>query len=64
MIEDLKLCPFCGGEGTLSVWKEDGFGDGNIECWFIGCENKHCFGSQRSNHGTKDETIKAWNTRA
>lgn len=55
---ELKPCPFCGGEATLT--KEYGR-------FFVSCENDNCSVGVETTlwvSGTMDGAIKAWNRRA
>lgn len=59
MSEELKPCPFCGGEAYMEgdlVKKQDGFG-----FWFVACKN-NC-GVMLGYFPTDDKAIKAWNKR-
>ena len=59
MSEELKPCPFCGGEADLIN------NDYVYEKWFAGCHNGKCpVQPETYIHGTKDEAINAWNRRA
>jgi ssDNA-binding Zn-finger/Zn-ribbon topoisomerase 1 len=57
---ELKPCPFCGGEAVARSWPSS---DG--ETWYVGCDDDNdcpceshaCFGEDRA------EALAAWNTR-
>ncbi len=55
-MEELKPCPFCGGE-NLKI--EDGYAD--CGCWVECCT---CGANNPFRHGTHSEAFAAWNTRA
>ena len=55
MTDELKPCPFCGGEAHISA-SSDGYG---VECW-----NRRCIDMQMDELPTEAEAIDAWNTRA
>jgi Lar family restriction alleviation protein len=58
MTDKLKPCPFCGGEPEL---KQD-FDDKQIS---VCCDNETCVTiCETFWHDTREEAIKAWNTRA
>ena len=55
--EKLLPCPFCGGEAELMRFPK---------CdrkYVVICENKQCMASVGNYSYTKEEAIKAWNTR-
>ena len=54
MTDELKLCPFCGGEAEACMYV---FTDG---AWVV-CPTCHI---STADYSTKDEAINAWNTRA
>lgn len=54
MTEELKSCPFCGGE-TLEMDRNNGE-------WFVTCYECPCQGVE--GNLTREQAIKAWNTRA
>jgi Lar family restriction alleviation protein len=54
-MEELKSCPFCGGEPT--VCEDDSYGDCHVGC---DCDAEPCV-TRLANE--LDEAIKAWNTR-
>ena len=57
MTEELKRCPFCGGEAFL--WDEREFHD--FHGWFAMCGDCNAGGDTKP---TQAEAIAAWNTRA
>ena len=60
MSEELKLCPFCGGEAVIMLWLDG-------ECFCVGCINDECHGEIQTDGGFgyegKERAIKAWNKR-
>ena len=70
--QELKPCPFCGGEGAFGETRyskshEAWWSDGSqvLHAHFVSCVK--CGGSRRGVVGgqqTKDEAIAAWNTRS
>ena len=56
MSEELKPCPFCGGEVTRTVEKS---------YRYVSCENYDCFAVVEAGalSGSEEEAIKMWNTR-
>ena len=63
MSDELKRCPFCGGEAETittwnSMWRKD--------MYRIACSNKACPIDYiiTKQHATETEAITAWNTRA
>jgi len=58
MSDELKTCPFCGGEASSF---ED---SGHSTAWEIGCFNGQCSAEPHVWEKTKAEAIAAWNTRA
>ncbi len=57
MSDDLKPCPFCGGEPFS-------FEDyGHSTAWEVGCSNSQCRVEPHVWEKTKDEAIASWNTR-
>ena len=57
MADDLKLCPFCGGEAHL---RDD---VSHSRAYFIGCNVEDCFGEIHWEQ-SRDKAIAAWNRRA
>ena len=58
---DIKLCPWCGGEADLveTETKCDG-----MKFWKVSCNDYHCMGANiHMWHKTESEAIEAWNTR-
>ena len=60
-MSDLKPCPFCGGEAKYRDVTSGVVGDG--EWHWAGCDNSMCKEADDL-WKTKEEAIKAWNTRA
>lgn len=58
MSEELKPCPFCGGEAACI---EDG---SHSTAWEIGCYNGQCAAEPSVWEPRKEVAITAWNTRA
>lgn len=58
MQNELKPCPFCGGEGTLSTSELPGLS--SDMSFYVGCDTCEC---STSYEDTDDEAIKKWNTR-
>ena len=57
MSDDLKPCPFCGGEPFS-------FEDyGHSTAWEVGCSNSQCRVEPHVWEKTKDEALASWNTR-
>lgn len=63
MSEELKPCPFCGGEATVT----DGEDCDGVQVFFVGCRTKTCicdaWDSARYFY-SEAEAIKMWNRRA
>lgn len=64
MSEDLKGCPFCGGQATLEEVKM-----GDVSNWSVGCLEHDgkplCMGYQSlTQFARKAEAVEAWNRRA
>lgn len=57
--EELKPCPFCGGEAV--IWTMDEFDDGDF---YYRAECRNCQAGFGVNHETKEEAIESWNRRA
>jgi Lar family restriction alleviation protein len=57
MSDELKPCPFCGGEAYL---RDD---VSHSTAYFIGCATMDCFGEIHWGQ-TMAETVRGWNTRA
>lgn len=60
MSEELKPCPFCGGNSSTNQFESAG-GNGRM-IWIVGCENPDCEVTFQG-HARKVDAIKAWNTR-
>ena len=60
-IKVMPLCPECQTPPEIFPWRGDGYGDGDIECWFIGCPKPypHKYYA-RANHGAKKDAIDTW----
>ena len=54
MSEELKTCPFCGGEAEITKWHEG---------YFVECREQRCGGTIGA-YKTEAGAIGAWNTRA
>ena len=64
MQNELKPCPFCGGEAevvphkvfskALEAWK--------VDCYRVECKN--CHASSYQFWGTEEQAVNAWNRRA
>ena len=54
-VEELKPCPFCGGEATIIDFSNSGYHDFCIECKNR-CERKH--------FRTREQSVELWNRRA
>jgi len=57
-MNELKLCPFCGGEAIRNHKKE-------LETWIVECSNQCCPASYMIgwDYNTEIEAIAAWNRR-
>jgi len=59
-MEEIKVCPFCGGKAKIEPWIDDGY-------FCIGCLNDECHGEIMPKGGfgyeSKEKAIKSWNTR-
>lgn len=58
-MEELKPCPFCGGEADVI---DEGKGTEPERYWAY-CGNVNCFVEGTSAYATEREAIEAWNTR-
>ena len=58
VMEELKRCPFCGGDGVITQKR-------NLETWIVECSNPICPASYMigNDYDTKEEAIEAWNRR-
>ena len=54
MRDELKPCPFCGGEAEITKWHEG---------YFAECKKQHCGGTIGA-YKTEEEAIEAWNKRS
>lgn len=57
MSEELKPCPFCGGEAAI-------YEPITTRFWFVRCSNGDTCSTCGPDRGTRSEAIEAWNTRA
>ena len=65
MSEELKPCPFCGGEATLFQIKCITHSNGGAGMFQVKCVNLQCNVSPKTMYeSSKDEAIVAWNRRA
>jgi len=62
METELKNCPFCGGEATLSEETTDKKNE--FEFAWIGCQKCQCFINYINNTIGNSKAIEAWNRRA
>ena len=63
--EDLKPCPFCGGEACQSKWQTESYWSSNI-VWFsqVACTECEVAGQSFCDDPDGDEAKEFWNTRA
>lgn len=61
MSDELKLCPFCGGEAHLNFFPMSP-GQGKYSVWCLRCDAN--FWKPTSDRTTKEASIAAWNHRA
>ena len=59
-MEELKPCPFCGGEAEVTDEDSYGFSNGD---WFVCCNECHTYLGFDSQYETPQEAIEAWNRR-
>lgn len=60
---DLLPCPFCGGQAEIHATHD--VDTGEIDGWFVWCNNKRCECKPETNdYTTEAEAVAAWNTRA
>lgn len=59
-MQNLKRCPFCGGEAVYSTEESDA--PFSTMCHFVTCSN-NCLEGLYASGDTKEEAIKAWNNR-
>ena len=58
MSDEVKKCPFCGGEvKRIDIEQGENFGGSCVEC-------QQCLACSKVEFGQKDTFIEAWNTRA
>ncbi len=62
MNEELKPCPFCGGEAELIPYSL-GMND-DLKYWAVTCSNHDCFVHPETRYYHKEDAIEAWNFRA
>lgn len=60
-MNELKPCPFCGGEAELEEHRDD-YED--TACYNVGCNNPRCEVMAYTSGETPEGTIAAWNRRA
>ncbi|MEE9569713.1 MAG: Lar family restriction alleviation protein [Candidatus Binatia bacterium] len=61
---ELAPCPFCGSANSLYAFTDD-LGDYGPEEYFVKCDiGENPCGGKGPHRATKEEAIKAWNTRA
>ena len=64
MSEQLKPCPFCGGNAEQNEWSRRGGGTGyGVFCYNL-CVRLENERSLSDGYDTEEEAINAWNTRA
>lgn len=56
-MEDLRPCPFCGGEAAI-------YEPLATSLWFVCCSNGDMCSTCGPDRGTRSEAIEAWNSRA
>lgn len=63
-MQELKPCPFCGGEAVVDHWElsspDEGWEDEREDIYYIVCSE--C-GSETYEYRSKEEAIEAWNRR-
>ena len=66
--EELKPCPFCGGEAKITTDRTDGLFTGEVEIYHgLGCVNEECIAHNiwpPDNDSEINEITTAWNRRA
>lgn len=58
LAEEIKLCPFCGDEGTL--YRDTNYPHSDMYTWFVGCDFCHSESKRTKN---RQGAIDAWNRR-
>lgn len=58
----LKPCPFCGGKAKVQEYKFPRLTTEDMTIYYVYCTSKDCK-TLMSPFDTKDDAIKAWNTR-
>jgi len=66
MQQELKNCPFCGGEAALEECKQTPYEKAFLGATFsCGCDNEDCLGYQSiTTFARRKDAITAWNIRA
>ena len=59
-MEELRECPFCGGEAEVIDWRWGGIGYWRVECTAVDCPTN----PRTARHRSEAKAIEAWNTRA
>lgn len=62
-MSELKPCPFCGGEATISSVPEGTWDKFIPHCKSVGCLAFYIGFSDEGLYGTKEKAIEAWNRR-
>ena len=63
-MEQLKSCPFCGGEGIIGS-EVSWFNPAGKDEYYVACFNEYCDVQPRTIYmDTEKEAIEAWNRRA
>lgn len=64
-MNELKPCPFCGGEAEVRQYISFDETDSGEGMYSVGCYTDKCMGEYARNfYFSEDEAIEAWNTRA
>lgn len=66
MENELKRCPFCGGEALIIKRKKNGLFAPtckNLDCFAWNCDDPNCT-SCSDGYARRDNAVEAWNTRA
>lgn len=62
-MDNLKPCPFCGGEAVISLnGDKPGYRGTMVMCGNCGARTK--FFTISTEYGSTEEAVKAWNTRS
>lgn len=56
MSEELKPCPFCGGEAIVK-------GSDKMLIWWVDCKTSQCHASDNADTLSREAAIAAWNRR-